>query len=275
MPLRVSAPSGLVVLVFNPLKSDVHLNEWITYNSHERLSLLRHELHDTEFDSRHMQQNFSSLKLPNWLWDPSSLLLNGYRVHLLAVKQPWREVGHSSPYGAEVKCKWSSASTVPTWLHSMQSTNLPLHYVCLCMYVCIYLCMYVCMYVRMYVCRYVCMFLCTYISVYVCINNYIISFSVSLWTQSISTRILKIHWLLMLSKTNCIFMSIVCNIILFVCKFWVVECYRNWGIALSTWLVSKRMCPLIPRCYVLITSDISTIKITIPVENIETVGFFN
>jgi len=38
MSLRVSVPSGLVVLVFNPSKSDSDVKELITHNSHEGLS---------------------------------------------------------------------------------------------------------------------------------------------------------------------------------------------------------------------------------------------
>ena len=119
MPVRVSARSGLAVIVFNPSKSAVDLKELITYNLHELYGL-----HDPGFDSRHRQDIFCSLKRPDWLWDPSSLLLNGYRLHFLAVKQRGREVGHSSPYGTGVKS---------TYVHTYVRTYL-------CMYVCMYVC---------------------------------------------------------------------------------------------------------------------------------------
>jgi len=38
MSLGVCAPTGLVVLVFNPSESDADVKELITYNSHEGLS---------------------------------------------------------------------------------------------------------------------------------------------------------------------------------------------------------------------------------------------
>jgi len=103
-------------------------------------------MHDPGFDSRHRQYIFCSLKRSHWLWDSSSLLLNGYRLHFLAVKQREREFGYSSPYDVGVKSKWSCASTVPTCPHSMQMDKSALLYILF-----MYVSMYVCTYVRMYV----------------------------------------------------------------------------------------------------------------------------
>ena len=57
----------------------------------------------------------------------------GTGVFSLEVKQLGCEVGHSSPYSAEVKSKWSYASAFPIWLHDMR-TNKFSFALCLCMY---------------------------------------------------------------------------------------------------------------------------------------------
>lgn len=46
---------------------------------------------------------FSSPKFPDWIWDPPSLLLNGYCGTLRGTKRPGREVHQSSPSNAQVK----------------------------------------------------------------------------------------------------------------------------------------------------------------------------
>jgi hypothetical protein len=46
-----------------------------------------------------------------WLWSQLSLLFNEYRVCILRVKWPRREVKHSPPSSAEVKNEWSCTFT--------------------------------------------------------------------------------------------------------------------------------------------------------------------
>jgi hypothetical protein len=57
---------------------------------------------------------FSSPRHPDWLWDPPSLLFNGYQVFFSpGVKRPGREADHSPPTSAEVKKTWLHRSTPP------------------------------------------------------------------------------------------------------------------------------------------------------------------
>jgi hypothetical protein len=51
-------------------------------------------------------QFFSTPPCPNWLWNPSRLLSNGYQGLF-----PWLEADHSPPSSAELKNEWSYIST--------------------------------------------------------------------------------------------------------------------------------------------------------------------
>jgi hypothetical protein len=54
------------------------------------------------------------------LWDPPSLLSNGYRgAPSPKVKLPGREADNSPPSNAEVKNKWSFNATPPIRLHDV------------------------------------------------------------------------------------------------------------------------------------------------------------
>jgi hypothetical protein len=58
------------------------------------------------------RQECSSSKRPHPLWDPSSILFNGYRDSFPWVKRPGREVNHSSP---------SRYSNTPICLHGLNT----------------------------------------------------------------------------------------------------------------------------------------------------------
>jgi len=54
---------------------------------------------------------FSSPKRPNQLWDPHSLLFNGYRGSSPGAKQPGSQFNHSPAFSVEVKSGWSYTTT--------------------------------------------------------------------------------------------------------------------------------------------------------------------
>jgi hypothetical protein len=56
---------------------------------------------------------FSFPKRPDRLWGPPSLLFNGYGGCFPKLKQPEREVDHTSPFSAKVKNVWSYNSALP------------------------------------------------------------------------------------------------------------------------------------------------------------------
>jgi hypothetical protein len=60
---------------------------------------------------------FSSVKRPDYLWGPHSLLLNCYRSYF-----PGREFGNSLWSSAEVKNGWSCASVPPICLYGVDFT---------------------------------------------------------------------------------------------------------------------------------------------------------
>jgi len=56
----------------------------------------------------------SSPKRPDRLWDPASLLFKGYGSCFPGLKQPGREVDHTSPFSAKGKNVWSYNSALPS-----------------------------------------------------------------------------------------------------------------------------------------------------------------
>jgi hypothetical protein len=63
-----------------------------------------------------------SLKCPDQLWGPTSLLFKGYRAPLLGVKQLRHEAGHSPPSSADVKNEWN-CNSIPPCLYGMHRDN--------------------------------------------------------------------------------------------------------------------------------------------------------
>jgi hypothetical protein len=68
---------------------------------------------------------FSSPKCPEQLWEPTSLLFDGYRGSFLGIRAQHlgHAVDHSLPSSAEVKKEWSYTTAPPIWLHSMDRDN--------------------------------------------------------------------------------------------------------------------------------------------------------
>jgi hypothetical protein len=62
-------------------------------------------------------------KLPDRLWGPPTLLLNGHLRSFPGIKQPEREVDHSPPTSTKVKNEWSYTSITPIALHGVDSDN--------------------------------------------------------------------------------------------------------------------------------------------------------
>jgi hypothetical protein len=59
------------------------------------------------------------------LWGEKSFpFFNEYQGTFPEVKQPGREVDHSTPSGAEAKKEWNYTSTPPTYLHGVDMENL-------------------------------------------------------------------------------------------------------------------------------------------------------
>jgi hypothetical protein len=68
---------------------------------------------------------FCSPKRLNSLWDPPSLLFNGYRGSFLGVKRRGREVDHSPPFSAEGNNEWScTANVFVAWTGTPLTSNL-------------------------------------------------------------------------------------------------------------------------------------------------------
>jgi hypothetical protein len=80
----------------------------------------------------------SPLPGPDRLWDPPSLLPNGYQGYFpWGIKRQGREADHSPPSSAEVNNAWSYTSTPPIRLHGEvlslkkgTGTTLPLSFYC-------------------------------------------------------------------------------------------------------------------------------------------------
>jgi hypothetical protein len=55
----------------------------------------------------------------DWLWEPPSLLCNGYRRSFSKVKRPGREVEYSPPSRTQIRTEWSYTYTPPICLHGL------------------------------------------------------------------------------------------------------------------------------------------------------------
>ena len=89
-----------------------------------------------------------SPKCPDCLWNPPSLLFNGYRGFSWRENWPGCEADHSTPSGAQVK-NGGLYISAPSACHRGGQVDILtfITTVCVCVYIYIY--MYVCMYVRL------------------------------------------------------------------------------------------------------------------------------
>ena len=81
----------------------------------------------------------STLKHPERIWSPPTLLYNGYWVYILMVKQLTHDVDPSSPTSTAVKNEWNFTSTpcsMPSWSGQGQLIFSPLLLMILRDYVC-------------------------------------------------------------------------------------------------------------------------------------------
>ena len=96
----VVRPDGLQIECISPEKSDWSWDSVLTYIwSGVRISA--------------REIIFPSPKLPDWLWDPPSLLVSGYGYSVLGTKRPGSDVDSSPSSSAEFKSEWIYTASPP------------------------------------------------------------------------------------------------------------------------------------------------------------------
>ena len=79
--------------------------------------------------------------LPDRLWSPHTLQLNGYRCYFQGVRRPGHKPNRSPLRSAEDKNKWSCTSAPPVCLHGADRDNVLFHKPSLSLHFCSHCCL--------------------------------------------------------------------------------------------------------------------------------------